>query len=226
MGFRDEALAAVKAAARESYRAAPTRLEAQVVAAVERHIRTRRRREHRDDLVEGWRRQPGGVDLAIVDLEGRARVLMEMKVEKLDESLWDVLKLAALHRYEHVDAAFLVYEGRRAVFEGSGDCAALFQKRVHPEDGTATWATEDLIRQWPRAWAGLLRGGYGNGPSEAPAEVVLELALTVPALNYPGREIRVIEVGPGGGALIHFDDDGWPPGVAIAAPPLSRACQT
>ena len=73
MGLREDALAAVKAAASESYRGEPTRLEAQVVAAVERHIRTRSRREHRDDLVEGWRRQPGGVDLALVDEEGRAR---------------------------------------------------------------------------------------------------------------------------------------------------------
>jgi hypothetical protein len=205
---------AVEAAAGVAYREKARRPEARLVDALEAQFRAPTKREYSRERVEGWVRQPGGVDLALLRPDGRAFALIETKIAKLDESPWDILKLAALRRHPQVEGAFLVYEGPAALFESDSDCAVLFR-------GTRTrpihLPTAELVGRWPRAWANLLDGGYGNHPLDAPAGVSLCLRFVARAVRYPEREIRVVEVAALDGLGVTFSGDGWPVGVAPAA---------
>ena len=54
------------------------------------------------------------------------RIGIELKVDKVDEALWDILKMAALRRCAGVEAAYVAVAAARKSWAGSGDCVRLF----------------------------------------------------------------------------------------------------
>jgi hypothetical protein len=150
----------------------------------------------------GWTRRPGGVDLAF-DYAGR-RVLVECKVDKPDEALWDALKLADILREHDIAAAYLLYDATDVIW------------RKHPVAPLFTepkrrWTVRDLIARWPKAWGDLLYGGRGIRPRESTAAFDGEPAATV-ALT-PARTARLLRIKPAPSRQRqHFDHDGWPIG--------------
>ncbi len=140
---------------------------------------------------------------------------MEMKLDDLDQSLWDIVKLASFLRHEHVERAFLVYEAAASVFEGSTACAPLFQ------NPTTKATVTELISSWPKAWSDLLDGGYGNHPVRV-ANLELELQKVVPLAHRPGIEIRLVEVIGAGDELEQFGEDGWPVQLPTSIRPASK----
>jgi hypothetical protein len=207
---------AVRGAAAGPIHPNASRLESELVRAVQEHVAFPTKREYGATEVLDWVRQPGGVDLAVLDEYGQGWLLMEMKVDDLDQSLWDVFKLASLLRHEHVERAFLVYEAATPVFEGATACARLFR-------GAETRASViELISLWPKAWSDLLDGGYGNHPLGAVADLKLVVRQAVPLVHYPGHEIRLVEVIAAGEALEPFGEDGWPARLPTSIRPLRK----
>ena len=151
----------------------------------------------------GWTRSPGGVDLAVDDDAGR-RALIECKVDKPDESLWDAIKLADVLYDHRVDAAFLLYDAADAIWTAAPG-AELFTSRA------TRWRVSELIGRWPRAWGDALYGGRGIRPHESVAE--LHVAPVAAVALAAGRTACLVRVAP---ALSRerqqFDDDGWPVG--------------
>ena len=215
----DIVLDAVRATSHDDYKTGVKGPEANLVNGVAAHIDGPVKREYRTDPVVGWKRQPGGVDLALLDGHGRARALMEMKIDKLDETLWDLLKLAALSTHPHVEGAFLVCEAPAAIFNGSTDCAALFQGDATGTGRARTTSTLEMIERWRPAWKWLLEGGYGNHPLLAPREVLIKPSPPFPLACYPGREIRVVEVQAATADQIAFTETGWPADLDLGENP-------
>jgi hypothetical protein len=92
--------------------------------------------------------------------DGSGRLLGEAKVDKPDEALWDALKLADISRIvPGIHGAYLIYAAKEQRWTPGIDGAALFLT-----GSTRAWGAREMIERWPRAWAGLLRGGRGIRP--------------------------------------------------------------
>ena len=164
--------------------------------------------EHRASDLADWMPVPSGVDIVIMDSrESSVRVGIELKSYKLDETLWDIIKMASLRRMTGVEAAYVVVAATSKKFDGSGDCAALFQTRL----GEATsWESSSWFDRWPTAWADLLRGGSAR-PSRMSSTVSLELISRHKLTATAKWEIRALRVeNPEEQDWIKFDSSGWP----------------
>jgi hypothetical protein len=163
-------------------------------------------REVRCPKLAGWTRPPGGVDLAL-DGVAAGRVLMEMKVDKPDEALWDALKLADILAVEDIAAAYLIYAGAERAWDEEVEGADLFLR-------SGTWPVRELVERWPQAWAGLLRGGRGIRPRRGVGAVTVTPVCCIMS-SEPGYSVRVARVALVADAAPQaYDDDGWPVGFA------------
>ena len=199
------------------------RLERLLVAAVESGLAPlRAQREYPAAALERkWVRAPGGVDLAVIGggFLPTAHALCEMKIDKLDESLWDAIKLATLRRLmRRRPPAYLIYAATESRFSDAtgSDCAALFQHTDQP----LSWETTHLIERWSKAWAGLLKGSSKdpnnrNHPRLSPARICTHMISDPPfaVAGAADQEIRVLKVWAEGTDEIRFGPNGWPEGV-------------
>ena len=173
-------------------------------------------------LANDWRRSPGGVDLGVFhpsSTEG-VRAISEMKVDKLDESLWDMIKMATLRDLEpSTPAAYLIYAADKSSFEHACgfNCSQLF--RMNPDP--VMWETEQIIKRWGKAWSGTLTGSnrkgpeYWNFPLNCSKYLWTQLITREPpkVVGSTEQEIRILKVWTEGQEEIAFGDNGWPIGV-------------
>jgi hypothetical protein len=157
--------------------------------------------------LNAWTRDPGGIDL-VAELADDSLLLMEMKVDKPDESLWDGIKLAdfAVSQADRRPTCFLIYDGAQTVWSRSAG-SALF---TEPEK---KWGVQEMIERWPNAWVHLLIGGRGIRP-ESSIAAVDAIPLQGAAHSFEGaRTLRALQIGPTPDAQsLQFDSDGWPIG--------------
>lgn len=166
-------------------------------ASITREVRYRR--------LPGWTRQPGGVDLAL-DGVAAGRVVMEMKVDKPEEALWDALKLGEILSVEDCEAAYLIYAGSGRIWHENVEGADLFLTG-------GTWRARDLIARWPRAWAGLLKGGRGIRPRRGVGAITITPVSWIDMHNAHGYSVQVARVSAVMDASPQdYDNDGWPVG--------------
>jgi hypothetical protein len=137
-----------------------------------------------------WNPQPGPVDAVLFDARGGIRVGLELKVYKLDETLWDVFKMASLARLAGVEAAYVAVVATGSKWASNSDCAALFQGEVFQE---TEWHSGYFFEQWRAAWANLLRGGRGR-PTRVPERLMLTLVDELPLSAWPGWTLRLLRV--------------------------------
>lgn len=171
-------------------------------------------REQRFRDLSGWTRPPGGVDVVVSGL-AEGPVLMEMKVGKPGEAIWDAIKLCDILATEGEGLGYLVYAGTPSTWSDDTEGSGLFQS-------TRTWCTSELIAEWPRAWGGLLVGGRGIRPRRSIGAINVT---NVCWINVGGssHSVKVVRVSPERGAPPqHFDEDGWPLGVLVPARLRSR----
>ena len=96
-----------------------------------------------------WMGSLGDIDLKIwLRDEKRPSILAEAKVEDVDQTLWDLLKLADSASKPSVVATYLVVAAPRMTWRSSKDCVALFEDRPEPKE----WETRKFFADWPKAW--------------------------------------------------------------------------
>jgi hypothetical protein len=157
--------------------------------------------------LDGWTRPPGGVDLAADLYDGSGRLLMEMKVGKPDEAIWDAIKLADIvTQNPEVLAAYLIYGATADRWAPATPVARLFL------DPPAQASSRELIAWWPSAWADLLFGGDGIRPTESADSIAFSLIGSVKAVAHSGHVIKTLRVQATDDALDSYDTDGWPTG--------------
>jgi hypothetical protein len=143
-------------------------LQAQLGAIVRREQPVRGR-------VEMWKGDYGPVDIAILTPVGAPRALIETKWcsdDKLEESLWDIVRLTALLATDDIHACFLV----------TGAPEAGWQER--PGRPTELYAdreitTAELLSGHSKGWAYCLKGS-GARAKVVPAAFHTTLVATVP----------------------------------------------
>ncbi|MEX2107434.1 MAG: hypothetical protein WD827_00945 [Solirubrobacterales bacterium] len=158
--------------------------------------------------LKAWTRNPGGIDLA-VELSNGSLALLEMKVDKPDEALWDALKLAdfALSRPDLGPSCFLIYDGAQPIWARPAEGAALFTVAGRH------WSVRELIERWPTAWLSLMIGGRGIRPQRSVADIRVDPLLGAGHDFKENRILYTLQVAPmSGAATLAFDSDGWPVG--------------
>jgi len=192
------------------------RPEAALVRAIADADSLRRRRasiarEARYQKLPGWTRQPGGVDLAL-DGVAAGRVLIEMKVDKPQEALWDALKLCDILSVEDRATAYLIYAGTARTWREEVEGADLFLTG-------GVWRALDLINRWPSVWASLLEGGRGIRPRRGVGAIAITPVSWIGMHDTPEHSVQIARVAPVIDAPPQeYDNDGWPIGFT---PPRS-----
>lgn len=160
-------------------------------------------------IAHDWNPLPGGIDLFVRHSRSpRLRVVVETKVEKVDETLWDLLKVAAASNLAGVEAGYLAVAASPGAWAEHQECTELFpplltQTEVHD--------VIDLIGRNRKAWRRLLNGGRAR-PISTPRSLVTRLIARTHLPEWAiNRELRIVRVEiPDPDNRISFGSDGWP----------------
>lgn len=160
--------------------------------------------------VPGWDPQPGRTDWVAREPEADAlAAFAELKVEKIEEALWDLLKVACI--LEQAPAAlsgYLVIAATPRRWQRA-EVADLFTRNPAAVGGEQEWDTSVLIATWRSSWRYLLDGGRAR-PVTVPARIRTRLVAAAPLEKIDGYELRCIRVEPIRGAGHASFTDGWP----------------
>jgi hypothetical protein len=147
---------------------------------------------------------------------GSLRAAIECKVEKVEETLWDVYKLVAAAQFPGFEAGYAVVAARTEAWSGAGALLA----RPLGEPHALSSAT--LLDEGRAAWGRLLQGGSAR-PTRVPGRISVTLVAEAPLAAQAGWAIRAVRVAPvPESGWIAFDADGRPL-VATAMPGLEAA---
>ena len=159
---------------------------------------------------EGWNPAPGNLDLTVERADGGLWFAAELKLESINETLWDVFRLTTACTANGAEVGYLVI----AAYESSWtkrECRVLF-----PADDEA-WLipTQVLISRCHRSWRDLLAMPDNKARiSVAPRWLELKTLETEYRLaDYPHLELRVARVRPMGTATTAFNLSHWPESV-------------
>jgi hypothetical protein len=208
-GFADavrDAATQIDGGPSESFR--EERIERALIAALREHVGPNLSMGARRRFpIPGWDPQPGAVDLFVLDHAGSLSIVAELKVDDIEDTIWDLFKMAALTRSGAPPFAYLVVAARAARWGKPGvDCAPLFPA----EHGSPlVWSSHDLFERYAAAWRWLLKRGRPR-PVEVPAAIEITFVANEPVQVYPGYELRAIALR----AVLDDGhvrlDNGWP----------------
>ena len=155
--------------------------------------------------IPDWNPQPGGTDI-VVSAPGvfDGRLLLEVKVDAIEQMLWDLFKVVSGSQIDDVGAVYLLGAARavksrglaEARWAGSQACGELFD----PENSGRIWEARGMLETWAKAWVSLLAGGSAR-PKRVPARVRVTFIGSSHVPAFPGHEVRCVEV--------HVEGDEW-----------------
>jgi hypothetical protein len=126
----------------------------------------------------------GRLDLAVTDRLGTLTAAAELKIENIDQTLWDAYKLTAIAGYRI--PSYLAVVAPVESWNHS-QCGELFQ------EGVVEHSTEDLFDRNARAWRDLEQGG-GARPVLLPKRIQTRLIAAEPLTREPALELRIAGV--------------------------------
>jgi hypothetical protein len=144
------------------------RLAAAVGAAVAREfapLRVTLNKKLADVTLDEWDPQPGSFDVALLREDGLPLAVAELKLDDVDQTLWDILKVASALRLGSVEAAYVVAAAPEPVWASTMEVVEVFRQAEEEE-----WSTRFLLEEYRKAWESLLRGGRGR-PTTPPLKV-------------------------------------------------------
>lgn len=179
-------------------------LEASFLEALGTRLTAAEARPREPHDVTTWSGRLGRIDLVVRHTSGTVLAAVELKVDTVDQVLWDVYKLTAMGG--RGTSAYTAVVASTRVWAAGGPCTELFASEP------ARHLTLDLFRRNAAAWAALIGGG-GARPRLVPAEIQVRPVALVPLAREPKLERRVASVDavPESG-IVDFDGD-WPAGL-------------
>jgi hypothetical protein len=137
----------------------------------------------------GWAPQPGAFDLAVKGEHGQPIAVAEIKLDDVDQSLWDLFKVASALDAAPVQAAYLIVAAPTATWAGELDMVELFNAGAEAEE----WYSRFLFDAHRHAWERLLTGGRAR-PLRVPRVLFITPIATAPVRNFPPYEVRAVRV--------------------------------
>lgn len=161
--------------------------------------------------LSNWTRAPGGVDLSVRARDGKTSLLVETKVGKPEEAIWDIIKLADICVLDKsVTDVYLAYAADKKAWAKADKRTALLAAVDR------SWDVRGMIEHNEGSesdWRWLLKGGKGIRPEISISRVRLTRVGTC-AMADLDHELRLIKVRPVGRGKQHFDDEGHPTSLA------------
>jgi hypothetical protein len=80
----------------------------------------------------GWSPLPGALDLYMTHADSDLSWVAELKYAKVDETLWDLIKISCafdLRQSVALEGAYLIVAAGKAAWTARGDCSELFSRR-------------------------------------------------------------------------------------------------
>jgi hypothetical protein len=150
-----------------------------------------------------WMPAPRDVDL-VCDIPDAFRLLAEVKIWNVSETLWDALKLLSVEPDDDAVTRALIVVARAADWEPTNPCVPLF------EEGREWDTREVLTNTWRRAWEYLIgpRGGPAR-PTSLPGRFASRPILSERLAQWEDNEMRVAVIRRVGNTRIELQD-GWP----------------
>ncbi len=149
----------------------------------------------------------GGIDLSVRHQpDGDLRYLAELKVDDVQHTLWDLLKLASATQLRGVEAAYLLVAASMRCWDSRKACVAFFPASPTPP---TRWATRELFSTYEHAWRDLLKGGSAR-PTRLPQTITTQFVAASAVRAYPGYELRAIAVNPIWADGAFSLSNGWP----------------
>jgi hypothetical protein len=165
-------------------------------------------------IAHDWDPRPGGIDLYAESAD--EALAAELKVDHIDQTLWDLYKMISALKLPGVGAAYLFVVAKASVFRKKKNCSGLFDLASE-----RTLESLELFRRNAKAWCGLLAGGRGR-PTIIPKSVSSRPVACEALASWHGYELRVVGVRPAGEGKISFGNDGWPIGLEPADKDCSK----
>jgi hypothetical protein len=148
-----------------------------------------------------WTGRLGGVDVVYRHEAQAAWVGIETKVWDIEDSLFDLFKLAAGIQHGDLCGGCCVIAGRPRDWRGGGPVCAM--ARGAQTDWQTAKLLADEATRWARIWA-----RCPARPLALPAQFTTVTAEPVAMPLVPGHEIRIIDVRPVGSARVTIDEHG------------------
>jgi hypothetical protein len=134
-----------------------------------------------------WDPLPGPIDVAVLRCE-RLVIAAELKLDDIDQTPWDICKMASASRIGSVLGAYVVAAAPAKTWSRRLDCVDLFLGRSSDQRHSLS-----LFDDYRKAWTHLLKRGVAR-PTRVPAQLRLHFLTTAPVRSYPGYELRAIRV--------------------------------
>ena len=141
--------------------------------------------------------------IALLDDEDQPVGIAELKLDDVDQTLWNIFKVASALDHPSVEAAYILAAAPRQTWDGHKDAVELFRSR-QPEE----WYSRFMFEEYSKSWTSLLRNGRGR-PQHVPRILQISPLATLPVANFPPYEARLVRVSSLNGELPLVE--GWPP---------------
>jgi hypothetical protein len=162
-------------------------------------------------ITQGWDPPPGNLDVTVRHADGkRLWLAAELKLENINETLWDVFRLTTASTADGAEAGYLVIAAYESTWDKS-ECRILFP----PDDEAWAIPSQVLISKCHHAYRGLLATPDNKGRiREVPLWIELKtLEPGYKLAHYPHLELRVTRVKPMSSERVRFTTLHWPEGV-------------
>lgn len=135
-----------------------------------------------------WDPFPGWLDVAVLDHSDQVLVVAELKLDDIDQTLWDIFKIGAALHVPSVEAGYVIAAAPTSTWESKLEVVELFDAQDQEE-----WASRYFFEAYEKAWRHLLRGGTGRPTSVAQTFWITPITrCTVD--HYPPYELRAIRI--------------------------------
>jgi hypothetical protein len=174
-------------------------------------------------ITQGWDPLPGNLDVTVRRANGKGLWLAaELKLESVNETLWDLFKLTTASTVGGADAGYLVVAAYESTW-GSRECRILFP----PDEEAWTIRSQVLISRCHNAYRELLKTPDNKARiKEVPLGIELKtLEPGYQLAHYPHLQLRVTRVKPMNRVSVPFTAVDWPEGVDPATGELDEGLE-
>jgi len=184
------------------------KLETAFVAALRQLLPRLEVAARRKFWVPDWDPQPGGLDVFVLD-KGNLIAAAELKVDDVDQCLWDIYKMAALGQTKGRLGMYAVVAAPAKRWASTSDCVDFFTGEVGE---TRRFDSLEAFGRNREAWRWLLIGGRAR-PVRVPKTLEVVTVVEAAVRSRPTHELRAIRVrGVPESGWLDFAGD-WPEGL-------------
>ena len=134
-----------------------------------------------------WDPVPGWFDVAGLNESEQVVAVAELKLDDVDQTLWDIFKVAAALEIPSVEAGYVIACAPPSRWASNAEVVELFD-----DTGEYEWLSRYFFDAYARSWAHLLKGGKGR-PTTVPDTSWMKPIARASVRNF-ADELRAVRI--------------------------------